>query len=271
MKKVRYYWVARVLRSFLLLGFVLLVITLLVNISASLFKMKTYATYGDFTFGSTQKGYKLKTKLRLSIPDTVINYEDGQRNIYNEFEDLSFSNKRREESKNRTIKAVTASSISSFENEEVTVFNRFTISEPVEAYVSSTNKKYAFFFGLSEQLDLLFTILFFWLLIKLLNRYMVDKIFEQSTFKLIAGFGWLVICKEIIAFIFGYISAKIMGVRFLETNDVLNDKRYNFISLSLDFYNVFSLYKVGVGLLIILIAYVIKEAIAAKKENELTI
>ena len=271
MKKVRYYWAARILRSLLLISFIFSAITLVVNVSSDLFKFKPYVRYGNLTFGSTQQGHKLKAILRLNIPDTVINYKDGQESIFKELEHFSPSNKQREERKRREITDITVNNITAFENEEVTVFNPLLIQEPIDLYVSSTNKKYSFFFSLAAQLDLLFTIFFFLLLVKLLKRYMEYEMFEQRTFKLIAGFGWLIILKEILAFVFGYINSNIMGVRFLQSIDMSSKKRYNFINLSLDFYNVYSFYKIGVGLLIILIAYVIKEAIAAKKENELTI
>jgi hypothetical protein len=81
----------------------------------------------------------------------------------------------------------------------------------------------------------------------------------------------LLIFTELITLIVGFINLKIIGYTQMDTLAVIKQTTYDTLTLRLDFLSTVNFSNVGIGILIILLSQVIKEAVLVKQENELTI
>ena len=163
---IKHRWLARTIKAFLQLSFGFLIITFTINLLAEVFHFKKYISHKNWIFGDPQVGYMLKAGFQVSIPDTSITYIDGQRNIFSQFP----GRERLQSNDEKRVKtAVVVNKFATFDNKDILISNTITIRNPVNIYVNSLNPKHRVFWSFYTQLDLLFSIFFFLLLIKLLS------------------------------------------------------------------------------------------------------
>lgn len=268
MKTIKYLPLARAIKAVLQLGIVYAGIMTLINLTIAVFDLNPYVNIwgGTLELENPKDGYKLGANINLRIPDTLIHYQDGDRHV-DKNEPLDIKSQHEQ----RIVKEKMVNQIRVYEDNGIDISNDILIPGTATVKVNSKNWGYNLFWGISSQLNLLFGILLSLILIKLTNRYMDQEIFEKRTFKLIGVLGWLFIIKEIFNFVISFINGKILEHPQLHSFSALGAKAYSYLTLDLDFYKAFSLGNVGVGILIIILAEVFKDAILAKKENEMTI
>jgi hypothetical protein len=264
MKQVKYFLLARTIKRLLQLLFLLGSLSLILQLYIGLFHSKSYIEVSGWTFGYRNQGYQIKGVMNLSIPDTITYYKNGENRIYNR-------SKYHENIRADSVKDKIVNVIKSSENSGIKITNDINSQENITVRAISKNKMYNFFWAVTEKLDLIFYLFFIIILIKLTNRYMDREIFMVRSFKLVSLLGQLLILSEILTLAIGYTNGIMMQHPTLHTYSQIENKGYNFLDLELDFFNTVSLTNIGIGILIILLSQVLKEAILVKQENELTI
>lgn len=269
MKPVKYLPLARLIKLFLQLGIIFIGIFTVINLIIGLFNLKSYVDIagGTLMFENPADGYKLHANISLQIPDTMVYVQNGEEYIYKN-EPLTLKDKPTEK---RIVKEKIVNQILSSEDKDIEISNQISIPNTVIVKVKSKNWLYNLFWNISAQLDPLFAVLLLVVLVKLVNRYTGQKIFENRSFKLIAFFGWSLIVKQIFNFVISFVNGILIEHPQLHSFSAIEDKAYHYLKLSLDFYKAFSFTNVGIGILIVLLAEVFRVAILAKKENEMTI
>lgn len=269
MKAVKYLPLARLIKLFLQLGIIFISIFTVINLIIGLFNLKSYVDIagGTLMFESPADGYKLHANINLQIPDTLVHYQNGGESIYKN-EPVTF---KRMPIDKRIVKEKIVNQILSSEDKDIEISNQISIPNTIIVKVKSKKWIYNLFWNISAQFDQLFAVLLLVVLIKLVNRYVGQKIFENRSFKLIAFLGWSLIVKEIFNFVISLVNGMIIEHPRLHSFSAIEAKAYNYLTLSLDFYKAFSFTNIGIGILIVLLAEVFRVAILAKKENEMTI
>lgn len=263
-KTVKYFNVARSIKAFLQLGILFISLHIIRSIIVDVFDTKSYVKFAGWRIGPETKGYLVDARFNFNPADTIRIYKNGVANIYIGDEDrVSFF-------KNETVKQEITNQFISYENKDVTIYNNIASSENAQVRVYSKNKIHNIFWLIVGQIKSLISVLFLIVLIKLINRYMDGEILLPRSFKLFSFLGLMLIIKEVLAFFVGIINMLIMQHPNFHITSIPNGLKYDF-NTSLDFTNTGSLSNFGVGLLIILLAQVLKQAILIKQEKELTI
>ncbi|RZL36571.1 MAG: DUF2975 domain-containing protein, partial [Pedobacter sp.] len=134
----------------------------------------------------------------------------------------------------------------------------------------SKHKIHNIFWSIVGQVKSLISVLFLLVLTKLTNRYMDGEILLPRSFKLFSFLGLILILKEVFTFVVGFVNMLIMQHPNFHITQIPNGLKYD-LNTSLSFTNTGSLSNFGIGLLIILLAQVLKQAIFIKQEQDLTI
>lgn len=268
MKTVKYFLLARFIRLFLQFGFLFAVSAIVLSILVRVFGLKPYIKGEGWSFGDSREGYTLPAGLSMSIPDTVIYYSNnGEQRVYKD-DLLPFKH---ELSAKDTVSEKIINRFEVYDTKGIEISNSLYVPSSVSVVVKSNNWKHNLFWAISSQVHYIVTALFFLVLIKLTNRYMDNEIFEQRSFKLVASLGWLLIGSEVFNFVVSIINGSILQHPSLHSASLMHDKTYRHFDVDLDFFNGFSFTNIGLGILIILLAEVLRIAIFAKQENQLTI
>ncbi len=93
----------------------------------------------------------------------------------------------------------------------------------------------------------------------------------QRTFRLVSFLGILIIAGEVLKLVVGFANMFMLQHPQLRTVSILNEKNFNLVNVSFQFTNVASNFNIAVGIFVILLSQVLKEAIMVKQESELTI
>lgn len=269
MKPVKYLRVAKGIRFFLILGVSVLTLLFFFNLYLTVFSAKPYVELeGGGRIGDEFPGYQVNARMSISIPDTISIYPSGLYNTYGSFSASSIAKVRNQ---NRgKLQDQIENKIISYQDKTVKISNNIHVGDVV-VEVLSKNKLQNLFWGSVQQLNLIFAFLYLVLLIKLTNRYIDRKIFMPRTFKLVSLLGILLITTEVLTGIVGLINMLMLQHPQLETLSTLTDKKFNFVDLSFQFTGLASYSNIAVGIFVILLAQILKEAIAVKQESELTI
>jgi hypothetical protein len=265
MKRVKYYFLARIIKLFLQLGICFLTLYFCCSLFIDVFNTKSYIHIGDGTFGYQTPGNQVNAHLTFNAPDTIIYYKNGARNIY--MGDKLNSKLPQLDS----VKEKIVNEFISYENPDVKIYNSISIPENVQVRIISKNKLHNIFWAISSQLYVAFAIMFMMVLVKLTNRYIKGIILLPRSFKLFSFLGLLFITKEVFMFIVGILNMVIMQHPSLHSSSLLTDKSFTFVNVSLNFSNTASFSNIGLGMMIILLAQVLKQAILLKQEQDLTI
>ncbi len=269
MKPVKYFLLARGIRLFLQFGFLFSLIAFMVNLSIAVFDTKSYIQGFDYTIGDSFPGYRLKSNMSINIPDTINYYETGEQQINSSFPEPEGDPIRRFNRGKLSEKVI--NKIVSYEDETTKISNFIRLDGDVYIEALSKNKSINFFWGFVEEMNILLVVLFFLILIKLVNRYMDGEIFMPRTFKLVSILGLLLIIGELLQFVVGFVNMTILQHPQLHTFFTAAQKSLNIVSLNFDFTSATNFSNIGIGIFIILLSQVLKEAILVKQENELTI
>lgn len=267
MKPVKYFLLARFIRLFLQFGFLFAVLAIIFNILINAFGLKPYIKGDDWVFGNTIEGHTVVAGLSINIPDTIVYYGNGR---YNGYKSDVIKYPYKFQSKD-TIEQKILNRFEVYEKEGIEISNKFYVPDGVNVFVKSTNWRHNLFWILSSQLGYIYSALFFLVLIKLTNRYMDEEIFEERSFKLVASLGWLFIGNEVLRIIISFINGFILQHPGLQSTSLIDKRHYRYIDISFDFFNGFSFSNIGIGILIVLLAEVLRAAVFTKKEQELTI
>jgi hypothetical protein len=268
---MKYKILARVIRAFLLLGIVGCFISTILNIGNEFFNMPRYIKIGRYTIGDTRPGYLLSMSLQLSIPDTAIIYKTagGGGEITSSADMLAGPTFAYDP------KAVTQKVIHRLRDYEKTspvkISNHLTLMNGVQVSVDSSNKAHRLFWCFYTQLKFFFWVLIFYFLIKLINAYLKGNFLTSRNFRFISYIGMLLIVNEVFEFVCLFINAKIIPGIHLEKETLVGPNVKDFINVNLNFGNSVSYSNIGIGIMVILLSKIIKEAVLIKQENDLTI
>lgn len=270
MKRVRYYFVARMIKFFLLLAVMFIIVVTTFNLYLSVFKDKPYIKFDNGAIlGDATLGYHLNARMHVDIPDTVNVYGNGFRNIYSSFPD-DVEGKASDLKRGKPLDQI-ENKITNHEDTTVKISNTIVVTGNVMVKVWSENKLQNLYWACMEQLNAVLIVVFILILIKLTNRYLTNEIFMPRTFKLVSFLGILMIVSELLKVVAGMINMFMLQHPRLHMSSILHQKTLNFVNLSIDFTGVASYSNIIIGGFIILLSQVLKEAVLAKQENELTI
>lgn len=264
MKPVKYFLLARLIKLLLQMLIALCVLVLSFNLYLNLFSEKSSIKLFGWTLGHNDIGYNLKARLSINIPDSTYYYKNPQTlNIINN--NINYKKK-----ENDTLIDVVINKFRIYANENVSIKNYIGVGDNVTIRAISKNRIHNFFWAFTESVDLIFYALLILILIKLTNRYMDNEIFLPRTFKLVSWLGMLLIINEFIHFIVNYVNMKLIESPVLNTISPIKKIAYYFIKVQLNPASI-SFTNVGIGFLIVLLSQVLKQAIIAKQEQDLTI
>jgi len=264
-KKVKYFNLARPIKAFLQLGIFFVSLHILCSLIIDVFNTKSFIRLAGWTTGYMTKGNFVNARLNFNPADTVKIYKNGVANIHIGDDDrVKFQ-------KNDSVRESVINEFISSEDKNIKISNQVVSSENVQVRVHSKNKIHNIFWSITGQLNSLLTVLFLLILTKLTNRYMDGEILMPRSFKLFSFLGLLLIVKEVFMFAIGIINMLIMQHPNFFTSSSLDNITYQYLNVSLDFSNTASLSSIGIGILIILFAQVLKQAILLKQEQDLTI
>lgn len=267
MNNVKYFLLARLIKLFLQFGFLFVVLAIVLSILIRIFGLKPYLKGEDWAFGDARDGYTVAAGLNVQIPDTVVYYNHGEQRIKKD-DIIGYKQKLTAQD---TISEKIINRFEVYETKGIEISNEFYVPNGASVMVKSNNWKHNLFWAICSQIRYIVTALFFLVLIKLTNRYMDNEIFEQRSFKLVASLGWLMIGNQLFNFVVSMVNGSILQHPNLHSTSLINGKTYNYLNINLNFFNGFSLVSIGTGILIILLAEVLRIAIFAKQENQLTI
>lgn len=270
---MRYKIFARIVRAFLMLGILLIVFTAFLQVGSNVFGYKSYLRLGNGTIGDFEKGYLLPMRLSLSIPDTVTTYKGPGNsrstfNVFNNFDRTSNFKKPNDSLIERRV----INKLKVWDGQSpVKISNRMVLNSEVMIKANSREKSHIFFWSLYHFVQFSFYIVVFVLLIKLTNSYLKHNFLNARNFNLISWLGILFIVHEILKLAFIYIFSKIIPVVTLDTAASIGQYFPNGINLSLNFGNPIDFSKIIIGIMIIILSKIIKDAVLIKQENDLTI
>jgi hypothetical protein len=272
---MKYKILARVIRAFLMLLICLVSFTCVMDLGSYLFNTKRYiSTSGGGAIGDTGgPGTYLQIGMSVSIPDTSIWYKNGSFETWSKTRYLGYDKFERDRLNGSVITKMATNTLVVLDKEnEITVDNDLRMTGPVLLKFHSKNKINNAFWFFYAQIRIYAVILLLVLLIKLVNIYLKGDFLCKRSFKLISFIGILLISVEFFEIVCIFINAHIIPAVRLETKGLIGefsnrggaDLHFNFGS-SIDFPNV------GIGIIIIILSKIIKDAVLIKQENDLTI
>lgn len=261
---VKFFWLARLIRSLLqmssLLCILVIVFNLYLNLSSSSSNIKIFGG----TLRHESSGYNLKARLSLGLPDSTFYYKSSQ--------SLSIitDNAAYTRANNETLINVVTNKFRMYANENVSLRNYVRVDQNVTIRAISKNKLHNLFWAFTEYFDLIFYSLVILVLIKLTNRYMNSEIFLPRTFKLVSYLGLLLIFSELINLVVNFVNMLLIQSPVLNTISVTNKTAIYGVVVQLNPAAI-SFTNIAAGLLVVLLAQVLKQAILLKQEQDLTI
>jgi len=258
---------------FLILGIILMVFTTFLQVGSNLFGYKSYIKISNSgTIGDYEKGYLLPMSLSLSIPDTVTEYKKTGNvtstvSVFNDLEKTSFEKPHDSLIERRVVNKLKVWG----DQSPVKISNRIVFNGNVMIKVNSKEKSDTFFWGLYYFIQLSFYVVIFVMLIKLINNYLNNNFLNTGSFNLISWLGILFLIQEILNFSFIYAFSIIIPAVSLDTQALIGQYYSNGVRMSLNFGGPIDFSKIFIGLIIIILSKVIKDAVLIKQENDLTI
>lgn len=269
MKPVKYLLLAKGLRLFLYLGFTIGIIAFVLNFSINVFNLKSYIETSDAVWGQPFAGYKIPAKMNVSMADTINNYKDTFINIYSDGP-IDTTLRKLISTKGKFEEQIT-NQIISYQDTTTKISKNIYVDGNVTVKVLSKSSAKNFFWGSVELLNIAFAVIICLILIKLVNRYIKGEIFRLRTFKLVSILGVLFIVSQVLQMIIGFINMFLLQHPQLQSVSSLKPQRNNIVNLTFQFTGTESYSIIGIGIFLILLSQVLKDAILVKQENELTI
>lgn len=267
---MKYRILARFIRAFLTIGILIISISMTLNVCSELFHIKKHLRIGNFTLGDTTPGFKMQMGLNMSIPDTIVTFKGNKKGTLRIFNTSIYGNAQAYNSSEVASK-ITQKFVVDIPGDPISVYNNIRSYNAVEVNVDTSNKTYKAFWTISRTVKLLCLIFIFIFIIKLVNIYLEGNFLRSKSFKLISYVGILLIFIEVFEIICVFINAKIIPVISLETRGVKDKFVDNNLQLNLNFGDSVSYSYIGIGMMVVILSKVIKDAVAIKHENDLTI
>lgn len=285
MKQINYKVWANIVRLFLFVGIFFQLLASSLSIIKDVFNLETDFSFERFEYGyrNYKKGYPVKTTMYLEIPDTVIRYEKGT--IEPVFGRGMAYDWYRKQTANRLdtiinkIKPQNKYLVSEKELKEMgplaetdSTGNRIAVLQPVSIRVKTNDTFHRWFYIAYDQLDKLFMVLIFIWLIKLINSYLKGTFLNPRSFDLITRIGYSFIWMNIICGVFRMINTHVQPEFDLISSSKTTGHLVNNLKLTLvpNHLNMDITY-ILIGVSILILSDIIKNAIFIKKEQDLTI
>lgn len=268
---MKYRILARFIRACLLFGVLLLSLSILLNVYGEIFNAKKYLRVGDTTFGDTTPGYPMHMGLQVSIPDTIITFKSGtsggrisrfNQSLYNQLFPYNSS-----DVKDKIIQKLVVSDT----RYKISAYNPIRLDNAVQVNVDTKHKAYRIFWTVQSTIKTLSLIFIFIFIIKLINIYLQGEFLNKKSFRLISYVGLLLIFTEVFEFVCIFINARIIPGIHLETSGMVDAYMTGNIQIGLNFVNSVNYSNIGIGIMVVILSKVIKDAVAIKLENDLTI
>ncbi len=269
MKSIKYLLLAKSIRFFLYFGLIIAIISFAINFSINVFNTKSYLELEHGTLGQPFRGYNIPAQMSVGMADTINVYKDSFINIHSDMS--NDTTLRKLIVKQGKFEEQITNEIISYQDTSSKISKNIHIDGNVIVKVLSKNRLKNFFWGSVELINIIWAMLICFLLIKLVNRYVTAQIFEVRTFKIVSVLGVVLIVSQVIQMIIGLVNMFILQHPQLRTVSTLKQHNNNIVTLSFQFTGTASYSVIGIGIFIILLSQVLKEAILVKKENELTI
>ncbi|KRT15439.1 hypothetical protein ASU31_13875 [Pedobacter ginsenosidimutans] len=272
---MKYKILARVIRAFLMLLICFVSFTCVMDLGSYLFNTKRYMSIpGGGAMGDMGgPGTYLPLSLSISIPDTSIWYKNGSFETRSKRVHPYYYKSDREVLNNSPVirKVINTLVVLGKEN-EITVDNGLRMNGPVFLKFHSKNNIYNAFWFFYAQIRMYAIILLLILLIKLVNIYLTGDFLCKRSFKLISLIGILLISVEFFELICIFINVNIISAVRLETKELISGfSNQGGADLHFNFGGPVNFQNVGIGIIIIILSKVIKDAVLIKQENDLTI
>lgn len=272
---MKYNVLGRIIRALLMLVICLVSFTCLMDLGSYLFNTKRYISIpsGGELGDIGGPGTYLQIGMSISIPDTCIWYKNGSFETRSKAKYPGYDKFNRDKQNDSVITKKVTNTLVVFDKEnEITVDNDLRMTGPVLLKFHSKSKIDNAFWFFYAQIRIYAIIVLLALLIKLVNIYLKGDFLCNRSFKLISFIGILLISVEFFELVCIFINAQIIPAVRLETKGLIGgfsnsggaDLHFNFGG-SVNFSNI------GIGIIIIILSKVIKDAVLIKQENDLTI
>ncbi len=284
MKQVNYRIWAHIIRCFLFAGICFQLLGFGVSLAKDIFKLKTDFSLGtvDYGYRDYSRGYPVKTSMELTIPKTVVNYRNGT--MHHDVKRKSGREYNWHENNTENIKDTLLNQIKpefkyTLDENELqelgavadSASNRILISEPVTIHVKPKDASHRWFYIVYGHLDNFFMVIIFIWLIKLINSYLKERFLTQRSFVLIKKIGYSFIRMNVISFIFMLNYSRLLPDFNLVSSAKTTGLLINTIGLHLRPSLRFDINYILIGVSILIISDIIKNAIFIKREQDLTI
>jgi hypothetical protein len=268
---MKYKILARIVRAFLLFGIIILSISIVQNIYGEIFSKKKYWQVGDAFLGDTTPGFPMYMGLEISVPDTIIKFEGSKpSSTIKRFNNSIFQNLEHYDPAEVTSKTI--QKLVTIESKyPISVSNKIRLNDAVQINVDTEHLAYRIFWTVYAQFKKLSTIFILIFIFTLINIYLKGDFLNKRSFKLISYIGLLLVFVEVFEFIYVFINGTIIPNIHLETEGIRHEFLGNNVELSLNFGNSVSYSNIGIGIMVIILSKIIKDAVLIKQENDLTI
>jgi hypothetical protein len=270
---MKYKILARIIKAFLMLLLVFFSFTIILQVGSNIFNFPSYIKIpGSGQFGDKEKGYLVPMYFRTSIPDTVVQYKNGKTvenlRIFKDADQIFYKKYHDSTVVNKFVNKL----VNGPADYKVDISNNIRLNGYALLKVNSNHSTYTFLWALFAFIRGVFIFTLFIILIKLINIYLKGDFLIIRSFRLITWFGLVLVLREVIEIAYVYTAGAIVNNVNLNTKSLIGNHFINNVELSfnsggpvVDFTNV------GIGIIIVLLSKVIKEAVLIKQENDLTI
>jgi hypothetical protein len=263
--KIKYLLLAKILRRILQLALVIIIVRALVGAFFFIVPLNKDTVIQNY--------YPVKLNAKIFIPDSVQTYQSDRGTIaYFAYTNNTISSKDvyKADSQYKT-KDLIRNKLKVIQNgkNSITTLSNHISAKEVTLMLHSENAVYNFLWSMNHQLEYLIYISFLVILIILLGAYIKGEFIHHRSFRLISLFGMFLIFKEVIGLFCSYINSQIISsIRLFST---INGSYYKDIDISffsIDFINFSNIF---IGIMVILLSEIIRNAVIFKQENDLTI
>ena len=271
---MKYNILAKIIRALLMLFICLISFTCVMDLGSYLFNTKRYVSMpGGGALGDTGgPGTYLPIGMSVSIPDTSIWYKNGNFETRSKVRFPGYDKFNGDRLYDSLItKKVTNTLVVLDKENEITVDNDLRVSGPVFLKFHSKNKVDNAFWFFYSQFRMYALILILISLIKLINIYLAGDFLNKRSFKLISLIGILLVSAELFELICLCINGNIIPAVNLFTKGYGDALSSGGAKLEFHFGGSIDFSNVGIGIMIIILSKIIKDAVLIKQENDLTI
>jgi len=270
---MKYKILARIIRAFLMFFICLVAFTCIMDTGSYLFNTKRYIPIGGGKLGDIgMQGIYLPIGISVSIPDTSIWYKNGNFETRSRTQDHDFKNSDLARLKDSAvIRKVTNTLVVYDKENEITVDNEIRMNGTAQLKFHSKNKFHNAFWFFYSQVKIYAIILLLISLIKLINIYLAGDFLKRRSFMLISLIGVLLVSTEVFELLCVFINGTIIPNVTVVTEGLNDAVSSGGVNLSFNFGGSVSFLNMGIGIMIIILAKIIKDAVLIKQENDLTI